>query len=159
VETSRKTIIDGGKLQSYIYDSYNANIAGVKATGNGFRRGTRSIEGAFAFPTACTYANMIVKPGNKSLEDIISRIDRGILIETFASPEVNPITGGFGCEVRDATLIEDGQLTRHVKHALLTGNMYEALKNVFDIGEERKMVENTVLPPIAFSNLTLVGQK
>jgi len=159
VETSKKAIIGGGKLQSYIYDSYNANIAGVKATGNGFRRGTRSIEGAFAFPTGCSYANMVVNPGNKSLNDIVSRIDKGVLIETFASPEVNPVTGGFGCEVRNATLIEGGQLTKHIKHALLTGNMYEALKNVFDIGEETKIVENTVLPPLAFSNVTLVGQK
>jgi PmbA protein len=159
VETSKKTIIDKGKLQSYIYDSYNANIAGAKATGNGFRRGTRSIEGAFAFPTVCDYANMVVKPGNKSLDGIISQIDKGVLVETFAAPEVNPITGGFACEVRNATLIDGGKLTKHVKHALLTGNMYEALKNVFDIGEEAKMIENTLMPPIAFSNVTLVGQK
>jgi len=159
VKTSKKTIIDRGKLQSFIYDSYNANITGVKPTGNGFRRGTRSIMGAFAVPTACAYANMVVKPGNKSLNSIISEIERGVLIEAFASPEVNTISGGFGCEVRDATLIEDGQLTRHVKHALLTGNMYEALKNVSDLGDQTKIVENTVLPPIAFSDVTLVGQK
>jgi PmbA protein len=159
VQTSKKTIIDQGKLQSYIYDSYNAGIADVKATGNGFRRGTRSIEGAFALPTGCTYANMVVKPGNKKLDNLISRIDKGVLIETFAAPEVNPVTGGFGCEVRNATLIEGGQLTKHVRHALLTGNMYEALKNMFDVGAETKMVENTVLPPIAFSNVKLVGQK
>jgi len=159
VETNKKAIIEKGKLQSYVYDSYNANIAGVEATGNGFRRGTRSIEGAFAFSASCAYSNMVVKPGNRSLDDIVSRIDEGVLVENFASPEVNPITGGFGCEVRNASLIEDGRLTKHVKHALLTGNMYEALQNVFDLGEETKMVENTVLPPIAFSNVSLVGQK
>ena len=159
VETSKKTIIRKGRLQSYIYDSYNANIRGVMATGNGFRRGTRSIEGAFAFPTSCTYANMVVQPGNKSLDAIVSQIDNGVLVEALASPEVNEITGGFGCEVRDATLIEDGKLTKHVKHALLTGNIYEALKNIFEISDQTKIVENTILPSIAFSNVTLVGQK
>ena len=159
VETSKKTIISRGRLQSYIYDSYNANICGVKATGNGFRRGTRSIEGTFASPTSCTYANMVVQSGNKSLDDIVSRIDNGVLVEALATSEVNPITGGFGCEVRDATLIEGGKLTKHVKHALLTGNIYEALKNIFDISDQTKIVENTVLPSIAFSNVTLVGQK
>ncbi len=159
METSKKTIVENGKLQSYIYDSYNANIAGVKATGNGFRRGTRSIEGAFASPTACAYSNMVVKSGKKTLEAIVSRIDKGVLVEAFASPEVNSITGGFGCEVRDATLIEGGKPTRHIKHALLTGNIYEALKNIFDIANEIKIVENTVLPTMAFSNVTLVGQK
>jgi PmbA protein len=159
VETSKKTIIGRGKLQSYIYDTYNANIGGVKATGNGFRRGTRSIEGAFTSPTSCTYANMLVQPGNKSLDAVVSQIDNGVLIEALATSEVNPITGGFGCEVRDATLIEGGKLTKHVKHALLTGNIYEAMKNIFDISDQTKIVESTVLPSIAFSNITLVGQK
>lgn len=159
VETAKKTIIDRGELLSFIYDSYNASISGVKATGNGFRRGTRSIEGAFASPTLCSYGNMVVKPGNMSLDQIISRISKGIFVEAFASPEVNEFTGAFGCEVRDATLIESGQLTKNVKHALLTGNMYDAAKSVFGISKEIKIVENTVLPSMAFSNVTLVGQK
>jgi len=159
VKTTKKPIISNGILRSYIYDSYNANIMGVKATGNGFRRGTRSIEGAFASPVNCAYSNMTIKPGNKSREEIISQIDKGVLVERFASPEVNPITGGFGCEVRNATFIEGGQLTKHVKHALLTGNMYEHLKNVVGVGNDVKIVGDIILPTIAFSGATLIGQK
>jgi len=159
VRTTKKPIISNGVLRSYIYDSYNANIAGVKATGNGFRRGTRSIEGAFASPVACAYSNMTIKPGNKTREEIISQIDEGVLVERFASPEVNPITGGFGCEVRNATLIEGGQLTKHVKHALLIGNMYEHLRNVVCVGNDVRIVGDIILPTIAFSGATLVGQK
>lgn len=159
VRTTRKPIISNGVLKSYIYDFYHANIAGVKATGNGFRRGTRSIEGAFALPVTCAYSNMIVKPGNKSQEEIISQTDNGVLVERFASPNVNPITGGFGCEVRNATLIEGGQLTRHVKHALLTGNMYECLRNVAGVGNDIKTVGDILLPTIAFSGTTLIGRK
>jgi len=158
VETCKKTIIEKGRLTVFIYDSYNAGIAGVKATGNGFRRGTRSMEGAFAHPAACSYANMVVKPGNEKLDDLIASIENGVMVEAFASPEVNAFSGGFGCEIRDATLIEDGQLTKHVRHALLTGNIYEALKNIHDVSSETKIVENTVLPSMAFSNVTLVGQ-
>jgi PmbA protein len=159
VKTTKKPIISNGVLRSYIYDSYNANIAGVKATGNGFRRGTRSIEGAFAAPVNCAYSNMTIKLGNKSREEIISQIDEGVLVERFASPEVNPITGGFGCEVRNATLIEGGQLTRHVKHALLIGNMYDYLRNVVGVGNDVKIVGDIILPTIAFSDATLIGQK
>lgn len=159
VKTTKKPIISNGVLRSYIYDSYNANIMGVRATGNGFRRGTRSIEGAFASPVACAYSNMIVKPGDKSREEIISQVDKGVLVERFASPEVNPITGGIGCEVRNATLIEGGQLTKHVKHALLTGNMYEHLRNVVGVGNDVKIVGDILLPTIAFSGATLIGQK
>ena len=157
VKTSRKTIIEKGVLKSYIYDSYNANIAGAKASGNGFRRGTRSIEGAFTRPAICAYSNMIVEPGKKSPEEIISQIDKGVFVEAFATPEVHPVTGGFSCEVRNATLIEKGQLTKHVKHALLTGNMYDQLKNVAYVGNDVKIVDSFVLPTIAFEGTTLVG--
>lgn len=159
VETAKKTIIEKGVLRSFIYDSYNANIAGTKATGNAFRRGTRGLEATFALPAICAYSNMVVKSGNKSLDNIIAGVDKGVFIEAFAAPEVNPITGGFGCEIRDATLIEKGSLTKPVKHALLTGNMYEALHNIVAIGKTAKIVENTVLPPMAFSDVMLVGQK
>jgi PmbA protein len=101
---------------------------------------------------------MVVKPGNEKLNDLIASIENGVMVEAFASPEVNAFSGGFGCEIRDATLIEDGQLTKHVRHALLTGNIYEALKNIHDVSSETKIVENTVLPSMAFSNVTLVGQ-
>jgi PmbA protein len=158
VETSKKTIIEKGRLMAFIYDSYNAGITNVKATGNGFRRMTRSVEGAFARPATCSYASMVVKPGSKKLTDVISGVDKGVLVEAFASPEVNQFTGGFGCEIRDATLIEGGQLSKHVRHALLTGNIYEALKNIHDVTSETKIVENTVLPSMAFSNVTLIGQ-
>jgi len=157
VKTSRKAIIEKGVLKSYIYDSYNANIAEAKATGNGFRRGTRSIEGSFTRPAVCAYSNMIIKPGKKAPEEMISQIDKGVLVETFAAPEVNPITGGFSCEVRNATLIEKGQLTRHVKHALLTGNMYEQLRKVAYVGNDVRIVDSFVLPTIAFEGTTLVG--
>jgi len=100
---------------------------------------------------------MTIKPGNKNREQIVSQIDKGVLVEMFASPEVNPITGGFGCEVRNATLIEGGQLTKHVKYALLTGNMYEHLRNVVSVGNDLKTVGDVTLPTIAFASATLVG--
>jgi PmbA protein len=159
VKTTKKTIINNGVLKSYIYDSYNANMAKVKPTGNGYRRGTRTIEGAFASPVTCAYSNMIIKPGNKTTEQLISEIDKGVLIERFASPEINPITGGFGCEVRDATIIEGGQLQNHIRHALLTGNMYENLIKMVDIANDVKIVDNIVLPTMAFSGAKLIGQK
>ncbi len=158
VETGKKAIVERGRLSAFIYDSYNAGIADVRATGNGFRRGTRSMEGAFSRPAACSYASMVVTPGTKKLNQVVTGIDKGVLIEAFASPEVNQYTGGFGCEVRDATLIEGGKLTKHVRHALLTGNIFEALRNIHDVTSETKIVENTVLPSMAFSNVTLIGQ-
>jgi predicted Zn-dependent protease len=102
---------------------------------------------------------MIIKPRKKSRDQLISEVDKGVLIERFASPEINPVTGGFGCEVRDATVIEGGQQQNHIKHALLTGNMYESLRKIVGISNDVKTVENVILPTIAFSGFKLIGQK
>lgn len=158
VPTGTKTIIDKGVLKSFIYDTYNAYIADTESTGNGYRRFTRTVEEIFSRPVSCTISNMEVKPGDKDLENMINEIDRGCLIEKFAAPYADPFTGTFGLEIRCATLIENGSLGKPIRHALLSGNFYEAIKKILIIGKEQELVENMKLPPIAFEKLELIGQ-
>ena len=158
VPTETKTVIEGGVLKNFIYDTYNAYIADTESTGNGYRRLTRTVEEIFMRPVSCTVSNVEIKPGNKSLEDMVSEIDKGCLVEKFAAPSADPFTGTFGLEVRCATLIENGSLGKPVRHALLSGNFYEAIKNILMIGKEQELIENMKLPPIAFEKLELIGQ-
>ena len=157
VPTTRKYIIERGVLKNYLFDSYNANISGVESTGNGFRRGITSVEDAHTRITSCSSSNIIIEPGEKDLDSLISEIDRGVLIYKFAYPQADPITGNFGLEVRNAVLIEDGSLTIGIKHALLTGNMYEALRNISGIGKKQYKYENYLIPYMRFSGLQLIG--
>ncbi|MHA1721574.1 MAG: TldD/PmbA family protein [Candidatus Baldrarchaeia archaeon] len=158
VPTGTKTIVDKGVLKNFIYDTYDAYIADTESTGNGYRRFTRTVEEIFSRPASCTISNMEVKPGDKDLENMINEIDRGCLIEKFAAPYADPFTGAFGLEIRCATLIENGSLGKPIRHALLSGNFYEAIKNILMIGREQELVENMKLPPIAFEKLELIGQ-
>jgi len=157
VPTSRKFIIERGLLKSYLFDSYNANISGVESTGNGFRRGVTSVEDAHTRIANCGSSNIVIEAGEKSLDSLISEIEKGVIIYKFAYPQADPITGNFGLEVRNAILIENGSLSKPIKHALLTGNMYEALKNITGIGSKQYNYENYLIPYIRFSGLQLVG--
>jgi predicted Zn-dependent protease len=92
-------------------------------------------------------------------------VDQGVYVEKFAAPELNPITGAFACEVRNATLIDQGELGTHVKFALLTGNFYDGLKNVEGIGcnlEPTPVFYGApgcaYVPAVAFGGFELVGQ-
>jgi len=158
VPTGTKTIVNKGVLKSFIHDTYNAYIADTESTGNGYRRFARTVEEIFSRPVSCTISNMEVKPGDKDLENMINEIDRGCLIEKFAAPYADPFTGTFGLEIRCATLIENGSLGKPIRHALLSGNFYEAIKKILMIGKEQELVENMKLPPIAFEKLELIGQ-
>lgn len=163
--TADRAVVEGGVLREFVADHYYARLLGCRA-GNGLRRSGMTLEGAYGRPAQADVSNLVVEPGTKSVEDLVAGVDRGVYVEKFAAPEANPISGTFGCEVRNATLIEKGELTRHVKYALLSGNFYEGLKHVEGIGRDPEAVPAfygspgcAYVPAMAFSGFELVGQK
>lgn len=160
-----KTLIEKGVLKRFIYDHYNAGIAKGQG-GNGFRRGVGTIEKSHVLPARCSVSNLTIPPGNKSLDDMISELDKGIYVEKFAAPEVNPFSGAFGLEVRNAALIEKGEIREYVKFALLTGNLYEGLGKVLMIGNDCSFGGPWIIsdsgdsycPSVTFEGFQLVGQ-
>ncbi|MGD9397202.1 MAG: TldD/PmbA family protein [Candidatus Thorarchaeota archaeon] len=159
-------LIEKGVLQSYLNDSYNAAQLDLESTSNGMRRGAREIHGSFVRPVSCRTTTLEFTSSSKSMEDIITEIDKGVFVEHFAWPLVEPTTGSFSNEIRNAQLIENGELTRQIKHALLVGNLYESLKGdlriannlelqgISDIGSNG----SSIIPTIAFPGTELVGQ-
>lgn len=163
--TADRPLVVDGILKDYVQDFYNSVHLGGKG-GNAFRRPVTTVEGAYARPAQCSISNLVVEPGTKSMDDLVRSISKGVYVEKFAAPEVNPSSGAFALEVRNASLIEDGELSRHIKYALLTGNIFDGLKNVVGIGRDlmpsHGFLMNTgccYLPPIAFDGFELVGQQ
>jgi PmbA protein len=162
--TRDRTLIQAGTLKGFISDTYHSALVGMPP-GNGFRRAVATVEGAYTRPAEPYLSNFVVEPGSKPLDALIADVDHGVYVEKFAAPEVNPFSGSFAMEVRNATLIERGELTDHVKVALLTGNFYEGLKNVVGIGKDPMashafltMPGCSYVPPMAFDGFELVGQ-
>ncbi len=157
VPTTRKPIIEKGVLKNYLFDYYNARIAKVEPRGNGFRRGTRTIEGTHKAPAGTAPSNIEITPGNKDLDTLMAEMDKGLVVEKFAIPNVDFITGNFGMEIRSAIMIEEGEKKQPIKHALLIGNLYKALNNITGIAKKREQIGAILLPAIRFRNLQVVG--
>ena len=156
--TQNTTLIENGVLQSYFFDSYNALQRDMTSTGNGLRRNDRETNGRFAIPAGCRGTTMEVISGSKSLDDVIGEIDRGIYIEHFAWPIVDPMSGAFSNEIRNARLIEKGELTKQIKYALWVGNLYESIKGELMIAANPEVHSNRVIPAIAFPRTEIIGQ-
>ncbi len=152
------SIIEKGVLKSYLYDSYNANMVELKSTGNGIRRGSRDAQGSFSTPAACATTTLEVPKGSKSFDKAISEIDKGVYVEHFAWPQVDPMTGAFSNEIRNGQLIENGELTTKIKYALLVGNLYEALTREVVFTSELEVHGKRVMPTMAISGAEIVGQ-
>src|SRR5215211_6518144 len=118
--TRRTTVIEEGRLSSYLYDLLRARRDGVDSTGNGRRESFRHVP-------VPRMTNTFFAPGEATPEDLIAGIERGFYAVSFGGGQVEPATGDFVFGVSEGYLIEGGRVTAPVRGATLVGNGLEAL--------------------------------
>ncbi len=150
--TERRPIVEDGILKSFMRDSFCGD-----STGNGMRRSSVEAQGAFERTPAIKPLNLVVRPGKLSREDIIAQTEHGVLVEKFAWPEADGLTGRFGLNVRCGYLIRKGEVVGTVNNALLMGNMLDAVRNVEAIGNDSAQMGVVDVPTMSFSGTELVG--
>lgn len=127
--TQRTTVIDDGKLVSYLYDTIRARADGVKSTGNGRRESFRHLP----WPRM---TNTYFAPGDATPEELIAGVERGLYAVSFGGGQVEPATGDFVFGVSEGYLIEHGKVTSPVRGATLVGNGIEALAAIDGIATD-----------------------
>jgi len=150
--SSKKAVVENGILKGFLNDSFAGN-----STGNGMRRSSVESQGIYENPTSTKPMNLVIKKGNRTRQQIIEETDSGILIEKFAWPEADGLTGRFGLEVRSGHLIENGEIVRTINNALMMGNMISALKNVELIGSDIQNRGCVTVPTVSFAGTELIG--
>ena len=104
--TQRTVLIEDGILKGYMQDSHNAHLMGVAPTGNGRRE-------SFAHLPLPRMTNTTMLAGDKSPEEIIKSVKKGIYAVNFGGGQVDITNGKFVFSMSEAYMIEDGRsLTR-----------------------------------------------
>ncbi len=127
--TRRTTIIENGRLVSYLYDVLRARKDGVESTGNGRRESFRHLP-------VPRMTNTYFAPGDATPEDLIGDVERGLYAVSFGGGQVEPATGDFVFGVSEGYLIEAGSVTAPVRGATLVGNGLEALAAIDGIAAD-----------------------
>ncbi|MET0836251.1 MAG: TldD/PmbA family protein [Thermoleophilaceae bacterium] len=127
--TRRTTIIEDGRLTSYLYDLLRARKDGVESTGNGRRESFRHLP----LPRM---TNTFFAPGDATPDELIGELERGLYAVSFGGGQVEPATGDFVFGVSEGYLIEGGRVTAPVRGATLVGNGLEALEAIDGIGAD-----------------------
>jgi TldD protein len=127
--TQRTTIIEDGKLVSYLYDLLRARKDNVRSTGNGRRESFRHLP----IPRM---TNTYFAPGGQTKDELIAGVERGLYAVSFGGGQVEPATGDFVFGVSEAYLIENGEVTKPVRGATLIGNGIDALAAVDGIADD-----------------------
>jgi PmbA protein len=147
----RTQLIKKGILKSFLYDSYTANKAKVESTGNASRTGYSGIP-------MVSISNIIVEAGSGKFDNLVSEVDRGIVVNRF-SGNIDPQSGDFSGLAKQASFIENGEIEFPLKETMISGNTFEVLKNIVKIGRETRATTLSVYtPPIIVKNVKIVSK-
>jgi TldD protein len=125
-------LIENGRLVGYMQDRQNARLMGMKPTGNGRRQGYSSVP----MPRM---TNTYMLSGDKTPEEIISSVKKGLYAVSFGGGQVDITSGKFVFGCTEAYMIEDGKIGAPVKGAMLIGNGPQAMKRVSMIGNDMSL--------------------
>ncbi|MDO9314201.1 MAG: metalloprotease TldD [Burkholderiaceae bacterium] len=130
--SQRNVLIEDGILKGYLQDSMNARLMGVKPTGNGRRE-------SYAAVPMPRMTNTYMLSGDKTKEEIIAGLKRGLYASNFGGGQVDITSGKFVFSASEAFWVENGKIQYPVKGATIIGNGPDALTRVSMIGNDMKL--------------------
>ena len=149
VPREKTLVVNKGTLCSFIYDTYTARRENRESTGNAVRAGGSVTIG---------HSNLIIAGSNISASKLISSVDKGIYVEGFS---LNPhssnfITGEINAVLYDVHLIRRGSIEKPLFPLNLSGNIYDAFKELQVAGKPVQTPYSIYSPYILLHNLTVV---
>ena len=130
--TQRNVLIEDGILRGYMQDSMNARLMGVEPTGNGRRE-------SYAHVPMPRMTNTYMLSGDKTPEEIVASIDKGLYATNFGGGQVDITSGKFVFSASQAWWVEKGVPQYPVKGATIVGNGPDALTRVSMIANDMRL--------------------
>jgi TldD protein len=130
--SQRNVLIEDGILRGYIQDALNARLMKVAPTGNGRRE-------SYAHVPMPRMTNTYMLAGDKTRDEIVASIKRGLYATNFGGGQVDITSGKFVFSASEAFWVENGRVQYPVKGATIIGNGPDALTRVSMIGNDLEL--------------------
>lgn len=162
--TQRNLLIENGRLKGYLIDKLGGRRMGMGPTGSSRRE-------SYRYAPTSRMNNTYLTAGESTPEEIIANTEFGIFAKYLGGGSVNPATGDYNFNVREAYVIRQGKIAEAVKGATLIGNGMNTLQKIDMVGNNLKheigmcgsssgTVPVTVgQPMLRVSELTVGGRK
>ncbi|HUT69560.1 MAG TPA: TldD/PmbA family protein [Desulfatiglandales bacterium] len=125
----RTVLVENGLLKGYLYDKLTAMKDGALSTGNGRRE-------SYRFSPIPRMTNIFIAPGKSDPEEIISSVDKGLLVLKMGGGQVDTVNGNFVFEVSEGYLLKSGRMSDMVRGATLIGNGPQIIKEIDMVGHD-----------------------
>jgi PmbA protein len=148
VASYRSTLIEKGFVRRMIYDLESGALAARPSTGHA-RRST------FGKPQAA-FSNLMLQPGESALDALLKQMGDGLLVDAVA--------GGTGGSSRSGTFthpvvlgyrVQGGEVTGRVEGVVISGNLFEVLRNVAGLGRDSRWIGSSSLPPLLLEGMSV----
>ena len=152
VPSQRTPLVQDGMVSNFLYDLQTAGEAGAQSTGSA----SRSIG---TLPSPSTSA-LIIEEGKAGFEEMVSEIKEGLVVEQLMGATQGNILGGdFSGNVLLGYKVENGQIVGRVKNTMVSGNVYELLKEGIVIGSDSRWLGGSLRTPSIYCPSVSVAAK
>ncbi|MEO0145258.1 MAG: TldD/PmbA family protein [candidate division WOR-3 bacterium] len=127
--TEKKTVylVKEGVLTGRLHSRHTAALMGEEPTGN-----ARAID--YSFPPIVRMSATCIEPGDKGFQELLEGIDKGIYVVSALGGMTE--LEMFTFSAQKAYMIERGEIKGLVRDVVLSGNVFETLKNIEGIGKD-----------------------
>lgn len=152
VPTRRIPLVEAGVVAGFMFDLQTAAQADTQSTGSAIRQG-RNLP-------APDVSALVVSQGESTLEEMIADMKEGLVVEGLMGAEQGNVLGGdFSGNVLLGFRVEAGRIVGRVKDTMVSGNIYELLKEIVAIGREGRWVGSHLFtPPIYLPRLAVASK-
>lgn len=147
--TQKKHVIENGVLRTLLHNRKTAQKAGCQTTGNAAGAGRVA-------PTS-----LFIEPGSLTPEQLLENLGDGLYLTevTGLHAGANPISGDFSLLSRGFE-IKGGQIYRAVEQFTVSGNFYQLLRDVTDVGSDLVFEASPIgCPSVAVKSLNVAGEE
>ena len=126
--TQRNLLIENGILKGYLIDKLGGRRMGMNPTGSSRRE-------SYRYAPTSRMNNTYLLAGQSTPEEMIASTEFGIFAKYLGGGSVNPATGDYNFNVREAYIIRQGKIAEAIKGATLIGNGMNTLQKIDMVGK------------------------
>jgi len=121
VAVSRRTVVEDGRVATWLLNASSARQLGLETTGHA----ARSIGGA----PGVSPSNLWIEPGERSREALMADMGEGLFITEMFGPSLNPNTGDWSVGV-SGFAVENGEIAAPVSEITVAGNLLDIYRDL-----------------------------
>jgi PmbA protein len=156
------SLIRKGKLESFLHNAGSAKALGMRNTGNasrfssGFDMIHMIIGNGYRTKPEIYPSNLIIQPGKRTKEELLSEMQKGVLIESMAG-FAQKGSGIISAQLSRAFFVQNGEIQYPIKGGMVSGVGFDWFKQVASTSKDVKQFPNAILPSFLVENVKVVG--